>query len=29
MIVSDVISGNHEPVIIRNEKTEVLPVKLG
>jgi len=29
MIISDVISGNHKPVIIRNEKTEILPVKLG
>ncbi|MCV0399300.1 MAG: NFACT family protein [Nitrosarchaeum sp.] len=28
-IVTDVISGNHEPIIIRNEKTEVLPVNLG
>jgi len=28
-IVTDVISGNHKPVIIRNEKTEVLPVNLG
>lgn len=28
-IVSDVISGNHDPVIVRNEKTEVLPLKLG
>ncbi|MCV0430676.1 ribosome rescue protein RqcH [Nitrosopumilus sp.] len=28
-IVSDVVSGNHDAVIIRNEKTEVLPVKLG
>jgi predicted ribosome quality control (RQC) complex YloA/Tae2 family protein len=28
-IVSDVVSGNHEAVIVRNEKTEVLPVKLG
>ena len=28
-IISDVISGNHEPIIVRNEKTEVLPVKLG
>jgi predicted ribosome quality control (RQC) complex YloA/Tae2 family protein len=28
-IVSDVISGNHEAVIVRNEKIEVLPVKLG
>ena len=28
-IVSDVVSGNHEAVIVRNEKIEVLPVKLG
>ena len=28
-IVSDVITGNHEAVIIRNERIEVLPVKLG
>jgi predicted ribosome quality control (RQC) complex YloA/Tae2 family protein len=28
-IVSDVISGNHEAVIVRNEKTEVIPIKLG
>jgi len=28
-IITDVISGNHEPVIIRNEKIEVLPLKLG
>jgi len=28
-IVEDVISGNHNPVIIRNEKTEVIPIKLG
>jgi predicted ribosome quality control (RQC) complex YloA/Tae2 family protein len=28
-IVSDVISGNHDTVIVRNEKTEVLPLKLG
>ena len=28
-IVSDVISGNHEAVIVRNERIEVLPVKLG
>ena len=27
-IVSDVISGNHNPIIIRNEKTEVLPLNL-
>ncbi len=28
-IVSDVISGNHSCIIVRNEKTEVIPVKLG
>ena len=28
-IVSDVMSGNHEAIIVRNEKTEVFPVKLG
>ena len=28
-IVSDVVSGNHEAVIVRNEKTEVLPIQLG
>jgi predicted ribosome quality control (RQC) complex YloA/Tae2 family protein len=28
-IVSDVVSGNHDAVIVRNEKTEVLPLKLG
>ena len=28
-IVSDVVSGNHDPVIVKNEKVEVLPVKLG
>jgi len=28
-IVSDVTSGNHDAVIVRNEKTEVLPLKLG
>jgi len=28
-VVTDVISGNHDSVIIRNEKTEVLPLKLG
>ena len=28
-IVSDVVSGNHDPIIVKNEKTEVLPVKLG
>ncbi|MEX0861816.1 ribosome rescue protein RqcH [Nitrosopumilus sp.] len=28
-IVLDIVSGNHETVIVRNEKTEVLPLKLG
>ena len=28
-IVSDVISGNHNAIIVKNEKTEVLPLKLG
>jgi predicted ribosome quality control (RQC) complex YloA/Tae2 family protein len=28
-IVSDVVSGNHDPIIVENEKIEVLPVKLG
>ncbi len=28
-IVSDIVSGNHEAVIVRGEKTEVLPIKLG
>ena len=28
-VVSDVVSGNHDAVIVRKEKTEVLPVKLG
>ena len=28
-IVSDVISGNHEAIIVKNEKVEVFPVKLG
>lgn len=28
-IVSDVTSGKHDVVIVRNEKTEVLPLKLG
>ena len=28
-IVLDVVSGNHDAVIVRNEKTEVLPIKLG
>ena len=27
--ISDVISGNHSAVIVKNEKTEVLPLKLG
>lgn len=28
-IVTDVITGNHKPLIVRNDKTEVLPVHLG
>jgi predicted ribosome quality control (RQC) complex YloA/Tae2 family protein len=28
-IVTNVTSGNHDPVIIRNEKVEVIPIKLG
>ena len=28
-IVTNVVTGNHEPVIIRDEKTEIIPVKLG
>ncbi len=28
-IVSDVVSGNHDVIIIRNEKIEVFPLKLG
>ena len=28
-IVKNVITGNHEPVIIRNDKTEVIPINLG
>jgi len=28
-IISDVVFGNHDAVIVRNEKTEVLPLKLG
>jgi len=28
-IVSDVVLGNHNAIIVRNEKTEVLPLKLG
>lgn len=28
-IVSDIVSGNHDVVIVRNERTEVLPLKLG
>ncbi len=27
-LVTDVITGNHQPVIIRNDKTEVLPIQL-
>jgi len=28
-IVSNVTTGNHDPVIIRDDKTEVIPIKLG
>lgn len=28
-VVINVTEGNHDPIIIRNEKTEVLPIKLG
>ena len=28
-IISDIVTGNHEPIIVENEKIEVLPVKLG
>ena len=28
-IVTNVTTGNHDPVIIHNEKTEVIPIKLG
>jgi len=28
-IVANVTTGNHEPIIVKNEKIEVLPVKLG
>lgn len=28
-LVTDVITGNHKPVIIRNDKIEVLPIQLG
>lgn len=28
-LVTDVITGNHEPIIIRNDKIEVLPIQLG
>ncbi|MEJ2261293.1 MAG: NFACT family protein, partial [Nitrosopumilaceae archaeon] len=27
-IVTNVVTGNHDPVIIRNDKTEVMPIKL-
>ncbi|GBL41521.1 hypothetical protein EMGBD3_08890 [Nitrosarchaeum sp.] len=29
IIVTNVITGKHEPVIIRNEKTEIIPIRLG
>ena len=28
-IISDVVSGNHKPIIVKNEKTEVFPIRLG
>jgi len=28
-IVTDIVTGKHEPVIIRNEKTEIIPIRLG
>ena len=28
-IVTSVVTGKHEPVIIRNEKTEIIPIRLG
>ncbi len=28
-IISDVVNGKHEPVIIRGERTEVIPIKFG
>ena len=28
-VISDVISGNHNPIIVKNEKIEILPIKLG
>jgi len=28
-IVTDITTGNHDPVIIRSDKTEVIPIKLG
>jgi predicted ribosome quality control (RQC) complex YloA/Tae2 family protein len=28
-VVINIISGKHEPVIIRNEKTEIIPIRLG
>jgi len=28
-IVTNVITGNHDPIIIRNDKTEVMPIKVG
>ena len=27
--VSDIVSENHDPIIVRNGKTEVLPIQLG
>lgn len=28
-IVTDIVTGKHEPIIIRNEKTEIIPIRLG
>ncbi|MCE2505134.1 MAG: NFACT family protein [Nitrosopumilaceae archaeon] len=28
-VVSDIVSENHDPIIVRNEKTEVFPIQLG
>ena len=28
-IVTNIVTGKHEPVIIRNEKTEIIPIRLG
>lgn len=28
-LVTDVVSGNHSPIILRNDKTEVIPIRFG